>query len=53
MNTYRIVYADREFARIMNDPVLCVIEADSPEDALKKSEPFVRSGIMETKAVLV
>lgn len=52
MNTYHIVYAEREFARIMGDPILYTIEASCPEEALKKSAPFYRSGIHETKAIL-
>lgn len=52
MNTYRIVYAEREFARIMGDPVLLTIKAHCPKEALKKSAPFIKNGIMEIKAVL-
>jgi hypothetical protein len=50
MTTYHIVYAEREFARIMGDPVLCIIDAFSEQEALKNCA--VRSGIMEVKAIL-
>jgi hypothetical protein len=52
MNTYHIVYAEREFARIMGDPILCIIDASSEEEALKNCAGFVRAGVMEVKAIL-
>jgi hypothetical protein len=52
MNTYHIVYAEREFATSMGDPILCIIDASSSEEALKNCAGFVRSGVMEIKAIL-
>lgn len=43
MNCYKIYYASQEFARVMGDPCLAIVEAESKQDAELLAEKLVDS----------